>query len=170
MLFLISLKTSMKPDAEYQIASLDNKHQLHKVVNVELDTLEITLKWIQSHLGILTQELISEEDMMKTFVLSALMVSRKFNTKTLESLSSPIVFQLSHINLIKTSNTQKFWSTTLLIGVFLLLSISKHLILSSVHSSIANFLNKDAENLTVVTGSLLLTHIHGKFLPKETLS
>jgi hypothetical protein len=72
--------------------------------------------------------------------------------------------------LIKTSNTQKFWSTTLLIGVFLLLSISKHLILSSVHSSIANFLNKDAENLTVVTGSLLLTHIHGKFLPKETLS
>jgi hypothetical protein len=72
--------------------------------------------------------------------------------------------------LIKTSNTQKFWSTTLLIGVFLLLSISKHLILSSVHSLIANFLNKDAENLTVVTGSLLLTHIHGKFLPKETLS
>jgi hypothetical protein len=98
----------MKPDVEYQIASLDNKHQLHKVVNVELDTLEITLKWIQSHLGILTQELISEEDMMKTFVLSALMVSRKFNIKTLESLSSPIVFQLSHINLIKTSNTQKF--------------------------------------------------------------
>lgn len=170
MLFPISLKTSMRPDVEFPIASLENKHQLPMVVDAERDTPEITLKWIQSHLGILTQELISEEDMMKTFVLSAPMASREFNTKTLESLSSPIVSQLSHILLIKISNTHKFWNTTQLIGVFLLLTISKHLIMSSVHSSSAHFLNKVAEFLTQVQDYLLLAHIHGEFLLKETLS